>query len=59
MIDVDDYDALAIPRGFEEFGFYEEAYNEEFLDLIRKFDEKRKTIATICVAALALGKSGI
>lgn len=58
-INPDDYDALAIPGGFEEFGFYEEAYNEEFLNLIRKFNEKRKTIATICVAALALGKSGI
>lgn len=23
----DDYDALAIPGGFEEFGFYEEAYD--------------------------------
>lgn len=58
-IDVDDYDALAIPGGFEEFGFYEEAYDEMLMDLIRKFDEKRKIIATICVAALALGKSGI
>lgn len=56
---VDDYDALAIPGGFEEFGFYEEAYDEKLLDLIRKFNEKRKTIATICVAALALGRSGI
>ncbi len=56
---VDDYDALAIPGGFEEFGFYEEAYDERLLDLIQKFDEKRKTIATICVAALVLGKSGI
>ena len=56
---VDDYDALAIPGGFEEFGFYEEAYDEDFLNLIREFNEKRKTIATICVAALALGKSGI
>ncbi|MFA5675229.1 MAG: DJ-1/PfpI family protein [Christensenellales bacterium] len=56
---VDDYDALAIPGGFEAFGFYEEAYDENFLNLIRGFNEKRKTIATICVAALALGKSGI
>jgi 4-methyl-5(b-hydroxyethyl)-thiazole monophosphate biosynthesis len=56
---VDDYDALAIPGGFEDFGFYEEAYDEDFLNLIREFNEKRKTIATICVAALALGKSGI
>lgn len=58
-INVDDYAALAIPGGFEEFGFYEEAYDEKFLELIRKFNEKQKPIATICVAALALGKSGI
>jgi len=58
-IDVDDYDALAIPGGFEDFGFYEEAYDEKFLNLIRKFNEKHKTIASVCVAALALGKSDI
>lgn len=58
-IDINDYDALAIPGGFEEFGFYDEAYNEEFLSLIRKFDEQNKIIATICVVALPLGKSGI
>ena len=58
-IDINDYDALAIPGGFEEFGFYDEAYNEEFLSLIRKFDEQNKIIATICVGALPLGKSGV
>lgn len=58
-INVDDYDALAIPGGFEEFGFYEEAYNECFLELIREFDKKGKIIASVCVAALPLGKSGI
>ncbi len=54
-----DYDALAIPGGFEEFGFYEEAYDERFLNLIRDFDAQGKPIATICVGALPLGKSGI
>ncbi|MBS5083578.1 MAG: DJ-1/PfpI family protein [Clostridiales bacterium] len=58
-INPDDYDALAIPGGFEEFGFYEEAYDDKILDLIRYFDEKEKPIASICVAALPLGKSGI
>ena len=56
---VDEYDALAIPGGFEEFGFYEEAYDERLLDLIRAFNEQNKIIATICVGALPLGKSGI
>jgi 4-methyl-5(b-hydroxyethyl)-thiazole monophosphate biosynthesis len=58
-INVDDYDALAIPGGFEEYGFYEEAYDEKFLNLIREFDKKGKIIASICVAALPLGKSGV
>jgi 4-methyl-5(b-hydroxyethyl)-thiazole monophosphate biosynthesis len=58
-ISVDDYDALAIPGGFEEFGFYEEAYDERFLNLIREFDKRGKIIATICVAALPVGKSGV
>ncbi len=58
-VNVDDYEALAIPGGFEEFGFYEEAYDEGFLDLIRSFDDKGKLIASICVGALPLGKSGI
>ena len=58
-IDPADYDALAIPGGFEEFDFYDEAYNERFLALVRAFDDAKKPIASICVAALVLGKSGI
>ncbi len=58
-IDVDDYDVLAIPGGFEAFGFYEDAYNEKFLDLIREFHKKQKVIASVCVGALPIGKSGI
>lgn len=58
-IDVNDYDALAIPGGFEEFGFYEEAYDERFLKLIREFDKQNKFIATICVGALPVAKSGV
>ncbi len=56
---VEEYDALAIPGGFEEFGFYEEAYDERFLKVIRDFNRLEKPIASICVAALPLGKSGI
>lgn len=58
-INVDEYDALAIPGGFEEFGFYEEAYDEKFLNLIKEFNDKNKIIATICVGALPVGKSGV
>lgn len=58
-INPEDYDALAIPGGFEEYGFYEEAYDERFLKLIREFHQSGKPVASICVAALSLGKSGI
>lgn len=54
-----DYDALAIPGGFGDKGFWSEAWNEKFLALIREFDEQKKPIAAVCVASLALGKSGI
>ena len=55
-VSADGYDALAIPGGFEEFGFYEEAYNEQLLELIRLFDSQKKWIATVCVGALPVGK---
>jgi protein deglycase len=58
-INVDEYDALAIPGGFGEFGFYEEAYDEMFLKLIKEFNAKGKIIATICSAAMPVGKSGV
>ena len=58
-INVDEYDALAIPGGFGEFGFYEEAYDERFLKLIKEFNAKGKIIATICSGAFPLGKSGV
>ncbi len=58
-VSADDYDALAIPGGFEEYGFYEEAYDERFLKLIREFDSRGKIIASICVAALPIAKSGV
>jgi len=58
-VNIDEYDALAIPGGYEEYGFYEEVYDDKILDLIRGFHKKNKIIATICVAALPVGKSGI
>lgn len=59
QINIDDYDALAIPGGAGDAGFYEDAYDERFLNLIREFDHKGKLIAAICVGALPIGKSGI
>lgn len=58
-VELDLFDALAIPGGFEEYDFYKDAYDERFLDLIRRFKAKDKIIASICVAALPLGKSGV
>ena len=58
-VNVDDFEALAIPGGFEQYGFYDDAYQEVFLELIREFYKKDKIIASICVGALPLGKSGI
>ncbi len=58
-VDPSGYDALAIPGGFEEYGFYEEAYSEKTAELIKAFDDRNKPVASICVAALALGYSGI
>lgn len=56
---VEDFDALAIPGGFEEANFYEDAFREDVLNVVREFNDQGKPIATICVAALILGKSGI
>src|SRR5699024_914465 len=56
---VEEYDALAVPGGYEEFGLYEEAYNKRFLELVREFDRQRIPIAAVCVGAPPLGTSGI
>ena len=45
-VSADGYDALA-------------AYNEQLLELIRLFDSQKKWIATVCVGALPVGKSGV
>nr|WP_321379716.1 DJ-1/PfpI family protein [uncultured Bacteroides sp.] len=58
-INIEDYDALAIPGGAGEAGFYEDAYDERFLNLIREFNRRDKLIASICVAALPIAKSGV
>lgn len=58
-VQVEEYDALAIPGGFEEFGFYEEAYDPRFLQLVKEFDQQGKIIASVCVGALPVGKSGV
>lgn len=58
-VNATNFDALAIPGGFERAGFYEDAFDERFLSLIREFDRQGKFIAAVCVGALPLGKAGI
>ena len=58
-INTEEYDALAIPGGFEEFGYYKDAYSDEFLKLIRMFNAQSKIIAAVCVGALPIARSGV
>ena len=58
-VDVDSFDALVVPGGFKNYGYYEDAYSIEFLNLICDFKSKNKIITSVCVGALPLAKSGI
>jgi 4-methyl-5(b-hydroxyethyl)-thiazole monophosphate biosynthesis len=58
-VQADQFDALAVPGGFETYGYYEEAYSEPVVNLIRRFEELGKPIASICVGALPVANSGI
>jgi 4-methyl-5(b-hydroxyethyl)-thiazole monophosphate biosynthesis len=57
--DIGPFNALAIPGGFEEAGYYADAFSERFLEIIRQFQAKGKPIASICVGALPIAKSGV
>ncbi len=57
-VNVNDYDALAIPGGDHLYGYLSEAYDDRFLNLINAFNDSKKAIASICVGALPIGKSG-
>lgn len=58
-VKAEEYEALAIPGGFGDYGFYKDAYDERFLKLIAEFNNAGKPIASICVGALPIGKSGV
>lgn len=58
-VNTDEYDAIAVPGGFEEFGFYDEAYSIKAAELIKQFHLQNKMIASVCVGALALANAGI
>ncbi len=58
-VNTEDFDALAIPGGFDEYGYYDEAYNIRFLNIIKSFNDQNKVIASICVGGLPIAKTGI
>jgi 4-methyl-5(b-hydroxyethyl)-thiazole monophosphate biosynthesis len=58
-VKAEEFDAVAIPGGFEKAGFYRDAYSEEFSEVIRKFSRLGKLVASICVGALPVGRSGV
>ncbi|MCX6239516.1 MAG: DJ-1/PfpI family protein [Bacteroidia bacterium] len=58
-IDPVEFDALAVPGGFEVYDFYKDAYDESFLRLIRMFNAQSKFIVSVCVGALPIARSGV
>ncbi len=58
-LDLDSFDAVAVPGGFAKAGFYDEALSEPFLAVIRHFEARSLPVASVCVASLALGAAGI
>jgi len=61
LADVDsaDYSALAVPGGFEDHGYYKDAYSEPVAALIRSFAAAEKPVASICIGALPVANSGV
>ncbi|MCF7544269.1 DJ-1/PfpI family protein [Pseudomonas petrae] len=57
-LDLNTFDALALPGGFEPSGFYEEALSEPFLATIRHFVDAGKIVASVCVSSVCLGAAG-
>jgi 4-methyl-5(b-hydroxyethyl)-thiazole monophosphate biosynthesis len=58
-IDVHAFDALALPGGFKDYDYYKDAYDPSFLNLIQRFNDLNKWIASVCVGALPVAKSGV
>lgn len=58
-IDIEVFDTLVVIGGFKEYNFYKDAYDERFLNLIRLFNARNKIIASVCVGALPIARSGV
>jgi len=57
-IDTETFDALVVIGGFQEYNYYKDAYDDRFLSLIRSFNARNKIIASVCVGALPIARSG-
>jgi len=55
----DEFDAVAVPGGFERAGFYNDAYSDMFVDVFRRFAAAGKPIAAVCTGALPVARSGV
>lgn len=53
------FDALAIPGGFETYGYYRDALADEVQALVRAFDAAGKPVASVCVGALTVAHAGV
>lgn len=58
-LEVDEFDAMAVPGGFESAGFYEDAYSDQFLEVFRQFAARGKPVAAVCTGALPVARSGV
>ena len=58
-INVNAFDALAIPGGFKDYHYYDDAFHPAYLNLIQRFNDQNKWIASVCVGALPVAKSGV
>jgi 4-methyl-5(b-hydroxyethyl)-thiazole monophosphate biosynthesis len=58
-VKADDFDALAVPGGFVEYGFDDDAMSEPVVALIRRFGELGRPIAAICTGAIPVAASGV
>ncbi len=58
-INISEFSGLAIPGGFENYGFFDDAFDQRLLELVRLFNKEKKPIATVCVASFILAQSGV
>lgn len=58
-LNLEEFDALAIPGGMEWAGFFKEAYGDDFKRTIQHFAQRNKSLSAVCVASLALGHADV